>query len=719
MKRFNKKHIVLLTFLAVFASCADLDSVLDAGIEVEKPASVIDREALNAYDVLKSYTGDLVLGANASSDNISGTSPLSTLLETNFEEVTPTSALNQNVILSDDGIYDFTSIQNYMSKAGERGLSVYGDALVSSSNQNSTYLKSLIAPFTFYTPLFPNFVIPTPLNDGSFTDWNTEGNVTVENYLGQPCVKMVNGASEGDGSVTSLQSPEYRVDEGAKFEITFYVLSDIVGEGRVVFTGLNENEPELDWTAAGVESPTFQTKVGWNKVQFQVDDFDGSGSLSFKIEMGYTPNATYYMNIQGISLINVNGSVENPDEIFLECEDAQQIGQFMILEEGDASSISGGKYLEGIIDGDRGTYDTGTGLPSDAVNTDMQFVYTFNVLTSGTYYIWLRHRCHEPYGGDDSWFISVDNNEYYYPNGIENQNTDSWEWSKHFDGNGDSFYLEAGEHTVAFKIRESGHYFDRIYITMTMNEPSGLGSAAIAQEEVNLDLTNEEKAKIIRGSLQSWISGVLNACKDGINAWTVVKEPMDDSNPQELKTGKNKEELDGEFYWQDYLGPKYAAEAFIMARDSSKSGDLLFISDYGLEKNLVKCRGLLAYMDYVEAQGATIDGISTKLHLTLSSDKDNIASMLQILAESGKMVRISELKVSLESSDPTAEMLQEQADMYKSVVELYNTYVPADQRYGISLSSANNANGENNGLWDANYDRKPAYAGFADGFAGN
>ncbi|WP_340110720.1 endo-1,4-beta-xylanase [Maribellus mangrovi] len=717
MKRFNKKHIVLLTILAIFSSCAELDYQVDSGIEVEKPTSVIDEEAINAYDVLKSYTGDLVLGANASSGNISGTSALSTLLETNFVEVTPSSELNQNAILSNDGIYSFTSIENYISRAEERGLSVYGDAIVSSTNQSSSYLNSLIAPYTFYTPLFPNFVIPGPLNDGSFTGWGVEGNLTVENYLGQPCVKMVNGASEGEGSATSLKSPEYRVDEGAKFEITFYVLSNVIGEGRVVFTGLNENEPELDWTGAGVETPTFKTKVGWNKIQFQVNDFDGSGALSFKIEMGYTSNATYFMNIQGISLINVNGSVDNPDEIFLECEDAQQIGQFFILETGDESSISGGEYLEGIIDGDRETYDTSTGFPTDAANTDMQFIYTFNVLTTGSYHIWLRHRCHQPYGGDDSWFFSVDNNEYFYPNGIENQNSDSWAWSKHFDGNGDSFDLEAGEHTIAFKIRESGHYFDKIYITMTTNEPTGLGTAAIAQEEVNLDLTSQEKAKIVRGSLETWISGVLNACKVGVDAWTVVKDPMDDGNPQELKTGKNKELADGEFYWQDYLGPQYAAEAFIMARDSSKPGDLLFISDYGLEKNLVKCRGLLAYIDYVEGQGAIIDGISTQLHLTLSSDKDKVASMLELLAATGKLVKISDLKVSLDASDPTAEMLQEQAEMYKSVVEMYNEYVPASQQYGISLAGADDANDEKYGLWNANYNRKPAYAGFADGFA--
>ncbi|WP_347840143.1 endo-1,4-beta-xylanase [uncultured Draconibacterium sp.] len=720
MRRFSKNYIAILAAATLLFSCTELDDVVDTGIEIQKPTSVIDAEELNAYEVLRTYSGDLVLGANAAEGNISGTNPASTLLETNFEQVTPVTELNQNVIMADDGTTDFSSIESYISKAQERGLSVYGGTLVSSTNQNDVYLKGLVEPFSFYTPLFPNMVIHGPLNDGTFTNWVTNGNVTTEDYLGQASVKMVTGATAGAGDATSLQSPSYIVEDGAKFEMTFYLLANKVAEGRVVFSGLNNNEPELDWFGDGTgASPTFTTKVGWNTIKIQTNDFDGSGQFSFRIELGNTPNVTYYLNIKGLSVVNLNGSVDNPDEIFLECEDAQQIGAFMILNTDSEAAVSGGKYLEGIIDGDRGTYDTGTGLPSDAVNTDMQFVYTFNVRTTGTYYIWLRHRCHEAYGGDDSWFFSVDGNQYYYPNGIENQNSDTWSWSKHFDGNGDAFDLEAGEHTIAFKIRESGHYFDKIYITMTVNEPTGLGTAAIAQEEVLLDVSKEEKQQIIGEALNSWVSGVVNACKDNITAWDVVKNPMDDYNPQELKTGKNKEQESGEFFWQDYLGAKYAVDAFTYARENANTGDLLFISDYGLESNLVKCRGLIAYINYLDSQGAPIDGITTQMHLTLESDMDKVATMFELLAATGKIIRIADLKVSLDTSDPTVEMLQEQTAMYKSVIEMYKSYVPAAQQYGISLMGANDSNDEKYGLWHANYNRKPAYAGFADGLSGN
>lgn len=725
MKRFNKTYIVLLTLLVVLSSCAELDYKVDSGLEIDKPTSVIDAEQLNAYNVLKSYSGDLVLGANVTSDNISGTNPMSTLLETNFEQVTPLTEFNPSVVLSDDGVYDFTSIENYISKAEERGLSVFGDAIVSNSNQNDTYLNSLIAPYIFYTPLYPNFVIAGPLNDGTFTGWGVIGNVTVEDYLGNPSVKMVNGASESDGDATSLQSPTYRVDDGAKFEMTFYLLSNKVGEGRVVFSGLNNNEPELDWMGTGVASAKFKTKIGWNKIQFQTTDFDGSGQMSFKIELGYTPDVTYYMNIDGLSIINVNGSVENPDEIFLECEDAQQDGQWMEIQ--DDETASGGKTIVGIINGDIEADDTGSGNPADAINQDLQFTYTFNVNTSGTYRIWLRQKAYAANGGGDSFFISVDGADYYcpgWPAWGDDTNTTNWTWFKLFTDSGDKegsslFYLEEGEHTFSIKIREGGHYFDKLYLTMTTNVPTGFGSAAIAQKEITLDLTSEEKAKIIRENLKTWVSGVMTACKDNINAWDVVKEPMDDSNPQELKTGKNKVPASGEFYWQDFLGPKYAVDAFNFARESANQGDLLFISDYGLETNLVKCKGLIAYIDYIESQGATIDGISTQMHLTLSSDKDKIASMFQLLAATGKIIRISELKVSLDTSDPTSEMLQEQADMYKSVIDMYNSFVPASKQYGISLMGASDTNNEKYGLWNANYNRKPAYAGFADGLSGN
>ena len=76
----------------------------------------------------------------------------------------------------------------------------------------------------------------------------------------------------------------------------------------------------------------------------------------------------------------------------------------------------------------------------------------------------------------------------------------------------------------------------------------------------------------------------MTACKSYVHVWNVVNEPMDDTNPTQLKTGKNIEkQADDEFYWQDYLGKDYAVKAFTYARKYANSGDKLFINENGLE----------------------------------------------------------------------------------------------------------------------------------------
>src|SRR5690606_15664088 len=145
-------------------------------------------------------------------------------------------------------------------------------------------------------------------------------------------------------------------------------------------------------------------------------------------------------------------------------------------------------------------------------------------------------------------------------------------------------------------------------------------------------------------------------------------------------------------------------------------------NDYNLEYNLDKCKGLIDFVEYIESEGQTVDGIGTQMHIDINSNKENIATMFQLLAETGKLIKVSELDVRVLTDNPTEEILQQQADMYKYVIEMYGKYIPANQQYGITvwglIDSAENASwlpGEKQGLWNLNYTRKPAYAGFAEG----
>lgn len=264
--------------------------------------------------------------------------------------------------------------------------------------------------------------------------------------------------------------------------------------------------------------------------------------------------------------------------------------------------------------------------------------------------------------------------------------------------------------------------------SFTLVVGSGTGSGNYYMDNIsmawNAQKTPEEKNTIITGALSRFISGMVDSTKSYVKAWDVVNEPMDDTNPSQLKTGVGKTLLADEFYWQDYMGKDYAVQAFQLARQHANAGDKLFINDYNLEYNLDKCRGLIAYVQYIEGKGAKIDGIGTQMHIDINTSKENIAEHLRLLVATGKLIKISELDIGLggiKTPNATATQYQAQADMYKYVVEKYFEIVPAAQRYGITIWSPLDSPaastwraGEPIGLWSESYNRKISYKSVAD-----
>ena len=107
--------------------------------------------------------------------------------------------------------------------------------------------------------------------------------------------------------------------------------------------------------------------------------------------------------------------------------------------------------------------------------------------------------------------------------------------------------------------------------------------------------------------------------------------------------------------------------------------------------------------------------------------------MLKLMVESGKLVRISELDMgyvdangaSVKTGALTEEQHKEMAALYNWIIQKYFEIVPATQQWGICqwcITDSPAGSGwraeEPVGLWDLNYNRKHAYAGFATGIAG-
>ena len=154
-----------------------------------------------------------------------------------------------------------------------------------------------------------------------------------------------------------------------------------------------------------------------------------------------------------------------------------------------------------------------------------------------------------------------------------------------------------------------------------------------------------------------------------------------------------------------------------------------------------KLESLISWINKWESDGSTkIDGIGSQMHISCYADateaqkrKDLIVKSFQMMAETGKLVRISELDMGYVDANgnavKTVEMTEEQhhqmADFYKWIIQQYKTIIPPAQQWGITLWCATDAPatsgwrpGEPVGVWDQNYYRKHVYAGIADGLSG-
>lgn len=238
--------------------------------------------------------------------------------------------------------------------------------------------------------------------------------------------------------------------------------------------------------------------------------------------------------------------------------------------------------------------------------------------------------------------------------------------------------------------------------------------------------TGAEIAAKVDTALGSFITAMVNRYKTKVKEWDVVNELFAEDGT--IRNNANTPGGNDVFVWSHYLGRDYALKAFNYAKAADPTA-LLYINDYNLETNAVKLDSLIAFVAELKSKGAKVDGIGTQMHISSGANLFNgIDAMMQKLAATGLMIRISELDVKTggtAAAPPTFEMLANQAIMYKYVVNSYMRYIPPAQRGGITVwgLTDNTSWLSNNGvehplLYDQNYKRKPAYSTFLQGLTG-
>lgn len=764
------KYSRILFLAAAFTglvSCA-MEEVKE--FPVEKPEYLEQYEYLKNYDVLKSYVDrtaspDFKLGAGVDASKFVNHGQEYLLAMSNFDEMTAGNAMKHASVVGNNGKMNFDLVTSFVDEAEKAGMTVYGHTLAWHSQQNNKFLNTLIADH-----IDPNY---TPeLVEKTF-------------YEKRTCcmVEALDLAEQAWDSQFWIATPDITYNEGDSWEISMdiYALKE-AAPGTQIHAAPSAY---LHWAAIG--NPSFKTEwTTWSASGTFPAEGAGGYSIAFNLNDFQQANTYYFDNVSfkvnGVEQI-VNGTFDDPET---------NVNFYSKTYGQDANP-----RLATIVDEYKVVKMVEIPKTQDVERTCILVESQDMVSAAWDTQFWL-YFPDTPMKEGDSWEVSMEvraekeasasTQTHVGPGGyihwaaIGNVNfTTEWETytaSGTVDGS-----MNTGD-AIAFNLNDfqsaNKYYFDNISFKLNGTEviangscddpngtvnfvakeyPAGAGSAARIIDHYTIELpggatpqTPEEKKDTLTKAMDAWIKGMMEATKGKVSAWDAVNEAIagvdgDGDGWYDLQSAGNGDPA-ANFYWQDYLGNlDYVRIVVNKAREyyTGTAPLKLFINDYNLESDWddnKKLKSLIHWIGEWEKDGTVIDGIGTQMHVSFYANTDiqaskeaHVVKMFELLAESGKLVKISELDMGYIDADgnavPTSNMTEEQhqqmAAYYKFIVSKYLEIIPAAQQYGITQWCTTDASGalgtgwrggEPVGLWDLNYGRKHTYAGFADGLQG-
>ena len=714
----NKQILVSALGAMLLASCADH---FDQNFETVRPGKEAQYGYLEQYDALKEYIKDrpnFHLGIGTAVDEYNKKELVYALTNSNFNETVAGNAMKMSSCVADDGSMNFDKVSEYVKNATDAGLSVYGHTLAWHAQQPNKYLNRLIADKEL-PPAEDNPGLIITSGDPKANTWDYEIYYDLDEPLkaGKTYVISLNvrGTNPGtidfwpgkkDGSATQYGAGSFTVAESAvDNEVTFTPNADIdrmrfcfgkVG-GTLYFDNFILKEKGSDHNI--VVNSTFDeddishwTKVPWVDISYKIGNVAGAAAVDIENEVHkrtYT-DGSFPFFAMGCEPPVVNGAIH-----FVPTGDWSQ---FFVMS-GSENRLSEGNYVVYL--------DMTSSKAASGVELTMQNGW-----------------------GGSAQAITV------------------------------SVPVSAGRQTVKLPMPNIvGGDYDIILKPQTADATLDVHSVKVCQVKKSntKPLTDEEKKEVLTPVLQNWIYGMMEATEGKVKAWDVVNEAIsgEDKNGdgyydlQSATRGTvSADDAKNNFYWQDYLGDlEYVRTAVAAARkgfvDAGGNPEelKLFINDYNLEaawdKDHKKLKSLIHWIEEWEKDGTKIDGIGSQMHVTCSMDpakqKENeeaYVNMLNLMVDSHKLVRISELDMGLADKDGnlvnTTDMTEEEHKAmrayYEFIVKKYLEIVPENQQWGICQWCATDSPANSGwraglpvGLWDLDYYRKHTYAGFAVG----
>lgn len=714
--KVNKYIISALVCPFVLGSCADWD---DWKYDVEKPQTIAQYEYLNDYAPLKEYLDrnahpGFKVSAALGVDEFNQQGPLFRLAAHNFDEIVAGNAMKMASCVNDQGVMDFSKVSSFVSAAEDAGLTVYGHTLAWHAQQPRKWLEKLIADKELdVDPGQKTFkeLYRQTYQDGPFP------------YTQMGCAPdIINGSIH---FVPTGEWSQFFCMPGHSMKAGNYVAIlhiKSTKDGKISLVAQN------GWGAEAQKiTQKFTVKANeWVDAEVALNDIKG-GNYDF-ILWPETFDGT--LDLQSVTI----GQYESPAiEVEQEVKhQTYQDGKFPFYVMGCAPDVINGS-IHFVPTGDWSQFFCVSGL----------------ALTPGNYAVDVEIKS-----------TKAGNIKMKVQNGWDPKNESC-------DG---IVALKEGWTTARFKMTlEQGGNYDFILQPETFDATLDLKSVTVKKivKTNSIPLTPKEKSDTLTWAMNKWISGMMQATEGKVKAWDLINEAISGGGNVNgfyaLQTEATSEHNPQDFYWQDYFTPemygpiveKAARDAYAAVEGTNPADLKLFINDYNLESDWddnKKLKSLVYWIDVWQKKGkelgwnTKIDGIGTQMHIdyyenpkTLESKKKGIENMLKIMAETGKLVRISEIDmgyVDKDGKDVTTAQLEKlpidervakekaMAEHYKWIIEQYFKIVPVKQQYGICQWCLTDAPtnsgwrpGKPVGLWNLNYQRKPAYGGFADGLS--
>lgn len=747
MKLKNINFGLGLVALLALSSCAD-DKFSEYRTDMTK--NLKEYQYLNNYEPLKKYVKDMKdsgkcnpdfkLGIALAAPDFNKQELVYCLAGSNFEEMTAGNAMKYASCVKDDGTFDFNTVKDFVTNAQDAGLTIYGHTLAWHSQQNKKYLSKLIADKEIQVD---------PSQKVEKTDYQLDcSTLTKYDWSGSPESVKTEWNKDGAVVITNPKpiEPFYELqywlvngislEQGKDYKIVIECKAEGASDANIHF--------KLgDWGGGDEQQFTIPVGKGYQKVVLSVSPKMANNGIMF--QHGDFAGKIYWKSI------TISHSEAPAMEIFTDqvsngnLDSSKPTSCFVVREAGKkdvaGTPVAGGPEGKNCIvvhaNANASTeWDTQFFIytPNKAWSKNEQYKVTF--WYKATKQIGADTQCHNTPG------------EYMHYQCLSPNPTFTTEWKK-YESTGKIPEQGDGMHAIAFNLNKGtestaiDYYFADIH-WYTVEKGN------------KIPLTDEEKKSRLTDAMGKWIDGMMEATNGYVTSWEVVNEALSGGDD---KDGDGKYDLQHAatasaddkkncFYWQDYLGDiDYVRLAVADARKSfaAHNGDpeklKLFINDYNLESDCHdngKLRSLIQWIEDWEADGVTkIDGIASQMHIfcyadsiTQKSKKDHIVKMLELMKESGKLCKISELDMGyvdaagkeVKTADITEEQHKEMRDLYTFVLQKYFEIIPAAQQYGITQWCATDAPKDSGwrpglpvGLWDLNYLRKHTYAGFAVG----